>query len=289
MYKTIDRNLTDSCQVPPLILLVNQEGVIEMTTTFCQSCSMPLHEEVLGTEQHNSKSQEYCSYCYDKGAFTAPDCTMEQMIEICIPHMVGDEMSEQQARTMLTGLFPQLKRWAQENNATGSQQHLEKPRLVHLEELTISGISARTTNARELAGSGVISGLWDRYFSENIAEQLASDSLSKDIYGVYAEYENGAMGEYTSLVGHRMAKKSAMTSSNITTVTLPAAQYAVFTSRRGPLSEVVIEAWQFIWAWSMNSELRRTFTGDFEHYDERASNPNDAIVEIYIAVEAPLQ
>lgn len=285
----IHGNLTESCQVLLLILLVNQEGVIEMTITFCQSCSMPLHEEVLGTEKDNSKSQEYCSYCYDQGAFTAPDCTMEQMIEICIPHMAGDGMSEQQARTMLTGLFPQLKRWAQVNHTASSQQPLEEPRLVRLEEFTIAGISARTTNARELSGSGVISGLWNRYFSENIAKQLAQHSLSQKIYSVYAEYENGAIGEYTSLIGNRVADKSAIASPSITTITLPAAQYAVFTSRRGPLSEVVAEAWQFIWSWSMNSELSRTFTGDFEHYDERASNPNDAIVEIYVAVEAPSQ
>ncbi|TPG69206.1 transcriptional regulator [Brevibacillus laterosporus] len=260
-----------------------------MTTTFCQSCSMPLHEEVLGTEQDNSKSQEYCTYCYDKGAFTAPDCTMEQMIEICIPHMVGDGMSEQQARTMLTGLFPQLKRWAHENSTANSHPSLEEPRLVHLEELTISGISARTTNARELSGAGVISDLWDQYFSENIGEKLSSNRLSPDIYGVYADYENGVAGEYTILLGNRMAAKSAVDTANTTTLTLPAAQYAVFTSRCGPLSEVVIEAWQFIWAWSMNSGMRRTFTGDFERYDERASNPNEAIVEIYIAVEAPVQ
>ena len=37
---------------------------------FCQSCGMPLTDEVLGTNADGSKSEEYCIYCYKDGAFT---------------------------------------------------------------------------------------------------------------------------------------------------------------------------------------------------------------------------
>ena len=67
----------------------------------------------------------------------------------------------------------------------------------------------------------------------------------------------------------------------MTTLTIPAATYAVFT-RKGPVAEVVCEAWEYIWQWS--KENKRAFTTDFELYDERALDPNHAQLDIYIAL-----
>ncbi len=80
---------------------------------FCQSCGMPMEDEALfGTNADGSKNVDYCSYCYQKGAFTA-DVDMEQMIEICVPPMVehNQGMTETMARQMMREFFPQLKRW----------------------------------------------------------------------------------------------------------------------------------------------------------------------------------
>ena len=49
---------------------------------FCQSCGMPLTEDVLGTNADGSKNEDYCMYCYRDGKFLQ-DCTMEEMIEHC--------------------------------------------------------------------------------------------------------------------------------------------------------------------------------------------------------------
>lgn len=55
---------------------------------FCQSCSMPLDKpELLGTEKDGSKSQEYCKYCYQNGAFTNPDMTLKEMTSVVITQM----------------------------------------------------------------------------------------------------------------------------------------------------------------------------------------------------------
>lgn len=83
---------------------------MEMTNLqFCQSCAMPLQsDEMRGTEADGAKSADYCVYCYKDGKFLA-DCTMEQMIDFCVPHMEG--MTEEAARAMMNESFPQLKRW----------------------------------------------------------------------------------------------------------------------------------------------------------------------------------
>ena len=36
---------------------------------FCQSCGMPLTDEVLGTNADGSKNEDYCMYCYKDGKF----------------------------------------------------------------------------------------------------------------------------------------------------------------------------------------------------------------------------
>lgn len=43
----------------------------------------------------------------------------------------------------------------------------------------------------------------------------------------------------------------------------------------------VYNEWVKIW----NSELERTFTADFEVYDERSQNPENAEVDIFVAVK----
>jgi hypothetical protein len=50
----------------------------------CQSCAMPLElkgSDVRATEADNSKSEEYCYYCYANGVFIEPNATYEQILE----------------------------------------------------------------------------------------------------------------------------------------------------------------------------------------------------------------
>jgi hypothetical protein len=69
-------------------------------------------DEMYGTNADGGKNEDYCKYCYENGAFTA-DCTMEEMIEFCVPHMAGANsgLSEEEARKNMSEFFPTLKRW----------------------------------------------------------------------------------------------------------------------------------------------------------------------------------
>ena len=42
---------------------------MEKDIKFCQSCGMPLTDEVLGTNADGSKNEDYCTYCYKDGKF----------------------------------------------------------------------------------------------------------------------------------------------------------------------------------------------------------------------------
>ncbi|MDV2482443.1 hypothetical protein F8E02_10615 [Methanoculleus sp. Wushi-C6] len=80
----------------------------------CQSCGMPMStREHFGTEADGSPSKDYCTYCYQNGAFTAPDITLEAMAKIG-----GGMMSQmyaipiEKAESFTKEHLACLKRWA---------------------------------------------------------------------------------------------------------------------------------------------------------------------------------
>ncbi|MBO4664568.1 MAG: zinc ribbon domain-containing protein [Bacteroidaceae bacterium] len=87
-----------------------------MEQKFCQSCGMPLTDDILGTNADGSKNEEYCIYCYKDGAFTG-DYTMEQMADFCAQFVgdynkhTGKNLSREEYKKELLKFFPLLKRW----------------------------------------------------------------------------------------------------------------------------------------------------------------------------------
>ncbi|SFD88385.1 Putative zinc ribbon domain-containing protein [Chitinophaga sp. CF118] len=77
----------------------------------CQSCSMPLDSiDILGTERDGSKSDQYCKYCYQGGAFTAPNMSMSQM-ETLVKMQMEKKNMPSNIITMAVDSLPNLKRW----------------------------------------------------------------------------------------------------------------------------------------------------------------------------------
>ena len=87
-----------------------------MEPKFCQSCGMPLTEDILGTNADGSKSEDYCMYCYKDGAFTG-DFTMEEMVEFCAQFVdefnknTGKNLNKDEYKEVLRQFYPSLKRW----------------------------------------------------------------------------------------------------------------------------------------------------------------------------------
>ena len=55
-------------------------------TLVCQSCGMPQSDDYLAREVDGSFHEKYCKWCWVDGAF-AQECTMEEMVEHCVPLM----------------------------------------------------------------------------------------------------------------------------------------------------------------------------------------------------------
>ena len=78
------------------------------TDLACQSCGMPIVPEQMGRYQDGAPNEHYCKWCWDNGDFCA-DCTMEEMVEYCLPYRPFGTPEEN--RTFLMRLLPTLDRW----------------------------------------------------------------------------------------------------------------------------------------------------------------------------------
>jgi len=116
-----------------------------MEQKFCQSCGMPLSDELRGTNVDGSPNEEYCSYCYRDGAFTQ-NFTMNQMIEFCarftdqMNEHTGQNLTPDQAKELMRKFFPQLKRWREKDDRTLAEK--AKALLDECGEVTIASVNA---------------------------------------------------------------------------------------------------------------------------------------------------
>jgi general stress protein 26 len=113
---------------------------MEKTMKFCQSCGMPLTDEVLGTNADSSKNEEYCMYCYKDGKFTQ-ECTMDEMIEHCAQFVgefnegSGMKLTREEAIGQMKMYFPHLKRWRKSLTIADNDEMPENPALAPVKSL----------------------------------------------------------------------------------------------------------------------------------------------------------
>ena len=104
----------------------------------CQSCGMPINDEVLyGTNIDGTTNSDYCIYCYKDGKFLQ-DFTMAEMIEHCAQFI--DDVNKNLAKPItkeeyigqMKMYFPNLKRW--HNGLTIMNTEIANPALIGIKE-----------------------------------------------------------------------------------------------------------------------------------------------------------
>ena len=148
--------------------------------------------------------------------------------------------------------------------------------IVKMESRTFAGLTEVTNNTAKDMGAK-IGALWTKLYS-GMAERIENRTNGKSV-GLYCDYK--ANGDYTVLTGCQIdsAKTEEARKAGFETRTVPAGSYAKFTFH-GDIQKAVAEAWSKIW----QLPLERTFTGDYEEYQEDTVNGTGTII-IYIAVK----
>ena len=107
---------------------------------FCQCCGMPLEDSIISREKDGTLNGDYCQWCYADGTYMYSD--MDDLIEVCIPNMVKENFSEEQARDYLKQMLPKLDYWKryQELSDDGQFEAFKEQLIKEINDLHIEGM-----------------------------------------------------------------------------------------------------------------------------------------------------
>ena len=146
-----------------------------------------------------------------------------------------------------------------------------------LDGFNVIGISVRTTNENGKSAQD-IPALWATFMGEGTLEKIPN-KLSDDLYCMYTDYEQDHTRPYTTILGCRVS-----TLENIPTgmmgKRIESETYTKFVAKGNLAEGAVLNAWMKIW----NSDLPRSYTADFEVYSQDDQSPENAEVDIFIAI-----
>ena len=164
---------------------------------FCQCCGMPLEDEIIGKDADGAPNESYCKWCYADGTYTYSD--MDDLINVCVPNMVRQGFSEEQARGYLKQTLPNLDYWKryEELSDDGQFKAFKKKLIDEINDLHVEGMpTLQKLNA--LVGSYVNlayplpSGISVKFLNDQttyLGNQLESEFGGDRCFGVLANME----------------------------------------------------------------------------------------------------
>lgn len=147
----------------------------------------------------------------------------------------------------------------------------------------VAGYLVRTNNANEASGKSKIGPLWQRFMQENLAATIPSRT-DNALAVVYSHYAADEKGDYDYLLGARVSSVENLP-AGMTWRRAEPANYAIILTEQGQMPGVLQAAWARIWKMP-SAELggKRAFVTDYEVYDQRSANPQNAQVEIHLGL-----
>lgn len=157
--------------------------------------------------------------------------------------------------------------------------------IITLAELKLVGITVRTSNAAEMnPETSKIGSTMHKFFTDGMQAQIMERKNSGAVFAVYTNYENDENGAYTYFLGEAVNKFKNIP-QGFEALTIPSQTYVKFTSAPGKMPAICIDMWQKIWKMkAVDLGGQRAYIADFEVYDERSRDPNNATLDIYIGV-----
>jgi len=163
----------------------------------CQCCGMPMEDEIIGRNADGSLNEEYCKWCYADGTYTYSN--MDDLINVCIPHMAQAGFTEEQAREYMKNMLPSLNYWKkyEELSDNGEFEAFKKQLIDEINALEIEGMpKLKSLNA--LIGSYVnleyplANGTKVKFLDDNttyLGNQLECEFGGERCFGVLANMD----------------------------------------------------------------------------------------------------
>jgi predicted transcriptional regulator YdeE len=152
---------------------------------------------------------------------------------------------------------------------------MEKSQITNFKLVGLK-LEDKTTNENNQS-SRDCGNLWQKFEKDKIFD-LIPNKLSNEIYAVYFDYEKDETRPFSYFIGCKVDDNS-QTPNNLESLEIPSQIYAKVTAK-GVMTGCITDAWKRIW----DSEIQRKFGFDFEVYDERSQDWNDAELDIYVSI-----
>src|ERR1051325_5345592 len=150
-------------------------------------------------------------------------------------------------------------------------------------EVDVLENAARTSNAHEMTADGVIGKQWARMMQDGVYAKIPNKA-DQSIVAVYSDYASDHNGEYTYLLGARVTSDGDVPAGMVAKK-IPGGRFAVFTSEKGPAPTVVPETGMKINSLPQSATGGdRAYQADYEVYDERARDPQNLQVDVYVGI-----
>ena len=147
-----------------------------------------------------------------------------------------------------------------------------------LEEIQLIGLALKTKTFNANGQSAIDCGkLWQDFTNGNYADKIPG-KLSNDILAVYHQYEGDHTKPYSYFIGCRVQSITKIP-PELDSLIIPKGPYQKITAT-GKMPDCVANKWIEIW----NADIPRAYRPDFEVYDEKIKDWNNADVDIFISV-----
>lgn len=153
-----------------------------------------------------------------------------------------------------------------------------KMETVTIEPFKVISILIRTTNedGRSLQD---IAGLWGRFLTGKVLDAIPN-KVDNTVYSIYTNYERDHTRPYDTIIGCSVHSLDAVPDGMVGR--LFAGGKYVKLNAKGDLSKgLIADQWSKIW----DMKLDRSFTADFEVFDDRAGDPSNAELDFFVAVK----
>ena len=106
----------------------------------CQCCGMPLESEMFSREKDGTPNSSYCKWCYAGGQYMYSN--MDDLIEVCVKNMAGEEHPESEVRAYLKEMLPRLDYWKRykELGGDGKLEEFKQKLIGEINALGIEGM-----------------------------------------------------------------------------------------------------------------------------------------------------
>lgn len=146
------------------------------------------------------------------------------------------------------------------------------------EGFKIIGIKVRTTNENGQSAKD-IGQLWEKFMAENTAEKIPN-KVAASIFSVYTNFEKDHTKPYDTILGCKVSTLNEIPNGMVGQE-FEGGNFTKFIAKGNLAQGAVYKTWTEIW----NQDLDRTYTVDYEVYGEKAQDPTNAEVEIFVAVK----